>query len=163
MHPTISGAAAQNEARLEQAIVEALYAPADPAHPYDKPGHRYERAIRDAILEGSAWAYDGGRNDPEQIVHALRIALRHIPARGVNAPGRNDDPAWLAALDRVWTAYPWERQMEAILRALRDAGAQIEDHAVERSWEGGTPRVPAIRRILEEERARRKRVGCNAP
>ena len=92
MHPTLSGAAAQHEARLAQAIVEALYAPADPAHPYDKPGHRYERAIRDAILEGSAWAYDGGRNDPEQIVHALRIALRHIPARGVNAPGRNAGP-----------------------------------------------------------------------
>lgn len=143
-----------DDARFEQAIVQALDAAPDPSDPYDTPGHRFERAIRDSILQGASWAFDGGRNDPAQIVRALRIALRHIPARGVNAPGHNHDPAWLAALDRVWTSLPWERQILDVLRALRDAGASIEDHAVARSWEGGTPRVPAIRRILAEEQAR---------
>lgn len=145
----------EDESRFEEGIVRALNAPSDPNDPYDTPGHRHERAIRDAILQGSAWAFGGGCDDQQRIVHALRIVLRHIPSSGVNAPGRNHDPAWLAALDHTWTHHPWERSIDAILQTLRDAGASIEDHAVERSWEGGTPRVPAIRRILDEERARR--------
>ena len=85
---------------------------------------------------------------------------RAIEARGVEVEVRHVELRGLAhaLTDHLLTGFPSKELAEAIdaiLRTLREAGASIEDHAVERSWEGSTPLVPAIRRILDEERARR--------
>lgn len=49
-----------DDARLEQAIVQALDAAPDPSDPYDTPGHRFERAIRRILAEEQARSLSGG-------------------------------------------------------------------------------------------------------